>query len=86
MKDEDKYDFDPLDDTKTWSENKFPLIPVGKMVLNKNPENFFAEVEQSAFCPAKIVPGIDFSNDKLPQGRVFSYTNTQSYRLGTNYL
>ena len=86
MSDEDKYDFDPLDDTKTWPENKFPLIPVGKMVLNKNPGNFFAEVEQSAFCPATIVPRIDFSNDKLPQGRVFSYTDTQIYRLGTNYL
>lgn len=86
LEDVDKYDFDPLDDTKTWPEDKFPLIPVGKMVLNKNPENFFAEVEQSAFCPATIVPGIDFSNDKLLQGRVFSYTDTQRYRLGANYL
>ncbi len=79
-------DFDPLDATKTWPEDKFPLMPVGVMVLNRNPENFFAEVEQSAFCPAAIVPGIDFSNDKLLQGRVFSYGDTQRYRLGSNYL
>ena len=86
LENEEKYDFDPLDDTKTWPEDMFPLMPVGKMVLNKNPENFFAEVEQSAFCPATIVPGIDFSNDKLLQGRIFSYTDTQRYRLGANYL
>ena len=59
--DELKQDFDPLDATKTWPEDKFPLMPVGKMVLNRNPENFFAEVEQAAFCPASIVPGIEFS-------------------------
>jgi len=86
IEDEDKFDFDPLDDTKVWPEDKLPLMPVGKIVLNKNPENFFAEVEQSAFCPATIVPGIEFSNDKILQGRVFSYTDTQRYRLGTNYL
>jgi len=86
IEDEDKFDFDPLDDTKIWPEDILPLIPVGKIILNKNPENFFAEVEQSAFCPATIVPGIDFSNDKILQGRVFSYTDTQRYRLGTNYL
>ena len=84
--DEDKFDFDPLDDTKIWPVDKLPLIPVGKIVLNKNPDNFFAEVEQSAFCPATIVPGIDFSNDKVLQSRIFSYTDTQRYRLGTNYL
>ena len=84
--DELKQDFDPLDATKTWSEEKFPLMPVGKMVLNRNPENFFAEVEQAAFCPAAIVPGIEFSADKLLQGRTFSYTDTQRYRLGANYL
>lgn len=55
--DEDKYDFDPLDDTKTWPEDIFPLQPVGRMVLNKNPDNFFNENEQVAFCPALIVPG-----------------------------
>ncbi|MEW6066812.1 MAG: catalase [Nitrospirota bacterium] len=84
--DELKQDFDPLDATKTWPEDKFPLIPVGKMVLNRNPENFFAETEQAAFCPASIVPGIDFSADKLLQGRIFSYADTQRHRLGPNYL
>ena len=84
--DELKQDFDPLDATKTWPEDKFPLLPVGKMVLNRNPENYFAEVEQAAFCPASIVPGIDFSADKLLQGRIFSYADTQRHRLGANYL
>jgi catalase len=84
--DELKQDFDPLDATKTWPEDKFPLMPVGKMVLNRNPKNFFAEVEQAAFCPASIVPGIEFSSDKLLQGRTFSYADTQRYRLGANYL
>jgi catalase len=84
--DELKQDFDPLDATKTWPEAKFPLMPVGKMMLNRNPENFFAETEQAAFCPASIVPGIDFSADKLLQGRIFSYADTQRHRLGANYL
>lgn len=84
--DELKQDFDPLDPTKTWPEDKFSLMPVGKMVLNRNPENFFAEVEQAAFCPASIVPGIEFSADKLLQGRTFSYADTQRHRLGSNYL
>jgi catalase len=84
--DELKQPFDPLDATKTWSEDRFPLMPVGKMVLNRNPENYFAEVEQAAFCPASLVPGIEFSADKLLQGRVFSYADTQRYRLGANYL
>jgi catalase len=86
IKDELKQDFDPLDPTKTWPEDKFPLMPVGKMVLNRNPENFFAEVEQAAFCPASIVPGVEFSADKLLQGRTFSYADTQRHRLGANYL
>jgi catalase len=84
--DELKQNFDPLDATKTWPEDKFPLMPVGKMVLNRNPKNFFAEVEQAAFCPASVVPGIEFSADKLLQGRTFSYADTQRYRLGANYL
>jgi catalase len=84
--DEFKQNFDPLDATKSWPEDKFPLIRVGKMVLNRNPENFFAETEQAAFCPASIVPGIDFSADKLLQGRIFSYADTQRHRLGANYL
>ena len=86
ISDELKQTFDPLDATKTWPETQFPLMPVGKMVLNRNPENFFAEVEQAAFCPASVVPGIDLSADKLLQGRVFSYADTQRYRIGTNYL
>ncbi len=84
--DELKQTFDPLDPTKVWPENKFPLMPVGKMVLNRNPENFFAETEQAAFCPATLVPGIEFSADKLLQGRTFSYNDTQRHRLGPNYL
>jgi len=84
--DELKQSFDPLDATKTWPEDKFPLMSVGKMVLNRNPENYFAEVEQAAFCPASIVPGIELSADKLLQGRVFSYADTQRHRLGPNYL
>ena len=84
--DEFKQSFDPLDVTKTWPEDRFSLMPVGKMVLNRNPENYFAEVEQAAFCPASIVPGIELSADKLLQGRVFSYADTQRYRLGPNYL
>jgi len=84
--DELKQDFDPLDPTKTWPEGKFPLMSVGKMVLNRNPDNFFTEVEQAAFCPASIVPGIEFSADKLLQGRTFSYADTQRHRLGANFL
>lgn len=84
IEDELNYDFDPLDATKTWPEDKFPLIKVGKLTLDKAPENFFAEVEQAAFCAANIVPGIEFSNDKLLQGRVFAYRDTQRYRLGVN--
>jgi len=84
--DELHQDFDPLDATKTWPEDKFPLMLVGKMVLNRNPKNFFAEVEQAAFCPASIVPGVEFSADKLLQGRTFSYADTQRHRLGANYL
>jgi catalase len=84
--DELRQDFDPLDPTKTWPEDKFPLMAVGKMVLDRNPKNFFAEVEQAAFCPASLVPGIELSADKLLQGRVFSYADTQRHRLGPNYL
>ncbi|BDA50585.1 Catalase [Coccomyxa sp. Obi] len=85
-KDEDKFDFDPLDVTKIWPEHLFPLQPVGRMVLNKNPDNFFNENEQLAFCPALVVPGIGYSDDKLLQTRIFSYADTQRHRLGPNYL
>ncbi|GFH25407.1 catalase [Haematococcus lacustris] len=85
-KDEDKFDFDPLDVTKTWPEDIFPLQPIGRMVLNRNPDNFFAENEQLAFCPSLIVPGIQYTEDKLLQTRIFSYADTQRHRLGPNYL
>jgi catalase len=79
-------DFDPLDDTKRWPEDQFPLLPVGRMVLNKNPDNVFAETEQSAFGTGVLVDGIDFSDDKMLQGRTLSYSDTQRYRVGPNYL
>lgn len=80
--DEHNFDFDLLDPTKIIPEELVPVTPLGKMVLNRNPDNFFAEVEQIAFCPGHIVPGIDFTNDPLLQGRLFSYTDTQLSRLG----
>eukprot|EP00268_Persea_americana_P039669 TRINITY_DN3927_c0_g1_i4.p1 TRINITY_DN3927_c0_g1~~TRINITY_DN3927_c0_g1_i4.p1 ORF type:complete len:340 (-),score=60.29 TRINITY_DN3927_c0_g1_i4:540-1559(-) len=83
---EDRFDFDPLDVTKTWPEDILPLQPVGRLVLNKNIDNFFTENEQLAFCPAIIVPGVYYSDDKLLQTRIFSYADTQRHRLGPNYL
>jgi catalase len=79
---EKKFDFDILDPTKIWPEELVPRIPVGKMVLNRNPDNFFAETEQIAFCVGNLVPGIDVSDDPLLQGRLFSYLDTQLIRLG----
>ena len=79
-------DFDPLDDTKLWPKEQFPWRPVGRMVLNRNPKNFFAEVEQAAFGTGVLVDGLDFSDDKMLQGRTFSYSDTQRYRVGPNYL
>lgn len=79
-------DFDPLDDTKIWPEDRFPQRPVGRMVLNRNPVNFFAEVEQAAFGTGVLVDGLDFSDDKMLQGRTLSYSDTQRYRIGPNYL
>ncbi|XP_072025965.1 catalase-like isoform X2 [Amphiura filiformis] len=76
----------PFDLTKVWSQKEFPLIPVGKMVLNLNPKNYFAEVEQIAFSPAHMIPGVEPSPDKMLQGRLFSYSDTHRHRLGTNYL
>lgn len=80
--DEFKYEFDLLDPTKIIPEELVPVIRIGKMTLNRNPENFFAETEQAAFHIGHIVPGIDFTNDPLLQGRLFSYTDTQLIRLG----
>jgi catalase len=74
---EHAFEFDILDPTKLIPEELVPITPLGKMVLNRNPDNFFAETEQVAFCPGHVVPGIDFSNDPLQQGRLFSYTDTQ---------
>ncbi len=81
--DEHKFDFDILDSTKLIPEELVPVHPIGKMVLNRNPDNFFAETEQVAFKPSNVVSGIDFSDDPLLQGRLFSYHNTQVYRLGS---
>ena len=75
----------PFDLTKVWPKADYPLIEVGVMELNRYPENFFAEVEQAAFSPANIVPGIGFSPDKMLQARLFSYGDTQRYRLGVNF-
>ncbi|HEY0168323.1 MAG TPA: catalase [Jatrophihabitans sp.] len=84
--DHPELDWDPLDDTKVWPQNDFPLKPVGKMVLNRIPENFFAESEQIAFGTGVLVDGLDFSDDKMLVGRTFSYSDTQRYRVGPNYL
>jgi len=81
--DEHKYDFDLLDPTKIVPEEDVPVQIIGTLTLNKNPDNFFAETEQIAFHPGHLVPGIDFSNDPLLQGRLFSYTDTQLSRLGS---
>ncbi|CAI5705944.1 unnamed protein product [Peronospora effusa] len=75
----------PFDVTKVWSHSKYPLIEVGRLVLNRNPSNYFAEIEQLAFSPSNMVPGIEPSPDKMLQGRLFSYPDAHRYRLGTNY-
>jgi catalase len=80
--DADKFSFDVLDATKLIPEELVPVKPIGRMVLNRNPDNFFAETEQVAFCTAHLIPGIDFSNDPLLQGRIHSYVDTQLTRLG----
>ena len=77
--------YNPFDLTKVWYHSEYPLIEVGELELNRNPENYFAEVEQSAFNPASVVPGIGFSPDKMLQGRLFSYGDAQRYRLGVNH-
>jgi len=77
--------YNPFDLTKVWYKGDFPLIPVGEFELNRNPENYFQDVEQAAFNPANIVPGIGFSPDRMLQGRLFSYGDAQRYRLGVNH-
>ena len=84
-KDAASYHFHPFDLTKVWPHADYPLIDVGVLTLNRNPENYHAEVEQAAFNPANVVPGIGFSPDKMLQGRLFSYGDAQRYRLGVNH-
>jgi catalase len=79
------YRFNPFDLTKIWPHSDYPLIKVGTMTLNKNPENFFAEIEQAAFSPGNVVPGIGFSPDKMLLGRTFAYSDAQRNRIGTNF-
>jgi catalase len=79
-------DFDPLDDTKVWPENEFPPLVIGRMVLDRNVSNFFTDNEQIAFGTGVLVDGLDFSDDKMLVGRTFSYSDTQRYRVGPNYL
>jgi len=79
------YRYDPFDITRVWRYKDYPLVPIGRLVLDRNPQNFFAEIEQAAFSPSTFVPGIEPSPDKLLQGRLFSYPDTQRHRLGANY-
>ncbi len=79
------YRINPFDLTKVWPHADYPLIEIGELVLNRNPENFFAETEQAAFSPASVVPGISFSPDKMLQGRLFAYADAHRHRLGGNY-
>ncbi|MEK5325649.1 catalase KatA [Aeribacillus sp. FSL M8-0254] len=85
LEDANTYRWDPFDVTKVWSHKDYPLIEVGKLVLNKNPENYFAEVEQAAFSPGNLVPGVDVSPDKMLHGRLFAYHDAHRYRIGANY-
>ena len=84
-RDAEKVPYHPFDLTKVWPHKDYPLIDVGVIEFNRNPENYFAEVEQAAFNPANVVPGISFSPDKMLQGRLFSYGDAQRYRLGVNH-
>ncbi len=83
--DAETYRWNPFDLTKVWPHKDYPLIDVGVLELNRNPSNYFAEVEQAAFAPSNIVPGISYSPDKMLQSRIFSYADAQRYRLGANY-
>jgi catalase len=80
-----KYHVNPFDLTKVWPHADYPLVEVGVLELNRNPENYFAEVEQSSFSPSNVVPGISWSPDKMLQARIFSYADAHRYRVGTNY-
>ncbi|KWW12594.1 MULTISPECIES: catalase KatA [Peribacillus] len=85
LEDADTYRFDPFDVTKVWSQKDYPLIELGRMELNRNPENYFAEVEQATFSPGTFVPGIEASPDKMLQGRLFAYGDAHRYRVGANH-
>ena len=80
-----EYRFNPFDLTKTWSQKDYPLIEVGTMELNRNPANFYAQIEQAAFSPSNMIPGTGISPDKMLMGRVFAYPDAQRYRIGANY-
>src|SRR5437879_12573360 len=84
-KDAETYHIIPFDLTKVWPHKDYPLVEVGELELNRNPENYFAEVEQAAFEPRNIVPGMGFSPDKMLQARLISYPDAHRYRLGANY-
>ncbi len=84
-KEADTYHLNPFDLTKVWPHKDYPLVEVGELVLNRNPENYFAEVEQAAFDPKNVVPGMGYSPDKMLQGRLISYPDAHRYRIGTNY-
>ncbi|WP_445491978.1 catalase KatA [Niallia sp. 03133] len=85
FEDANTYRFDPFDVTKVWSQKDYPLIEVGRMVLDRNPENYFAEVEQATFSPGTFVPGVEASPDKMLQGRLFAYSDAHRYRVGANH-
>ncbi|MGM9955406.1 MAG: catalase KatA [Peribacillus sp.] len=85
LEDADTYRFDPFDVTKVWSQKDYPLIELGRVELNRNPENYFAEVEQATFSPGTFVPGIEASPDKMLQGRLFAYGDAHRYRVGANH-
>lgn len=85
VEDANTYRFDPFDVTKVWSQKDYPLIEVGRMTLDRNPENYFAEVEQATFSPGNFVPGIEASPDKMLQGRLFAYADAHRYRVGVNH-
>jgi catalase len=85
LEEADNWRFNSFDVTKVWPHSEFPLIEVGRLVLNRNPRNYFAEVEQMAYCPSHMVPGVEPSPDKMLQARLWSYVDTHRHRLGPNY-
>jgi catalase len=84
-KEAEAFKFNPFDLTKVWSQSEYPLMEVGRFTLNRNPLNYFAEIEQLAFAPSSFIPGIEASPDKMLQGRIFSYDDTHRHRLGPNF-